>query len=107
MGSKALTDEEALQRFLLDIGCLDELLPWTGKFNLFDVLKISRAEIRHDSIDNIIYISYLSDCELFMLEKMEVHGERIIQENLLSLTTIENHNGMSVCTDFKFLDLES
>ena len=38
--------------------------------------------VLHDSIDNIIYISYLSDCELFVLEKMEVHGERIIQENL-------------------------
>lgn len=50
MGSKELTDEEALQRFLLDIGCLDELLPWTGKFNLFDVLKISRAEIRHSNM---------------------------------------------------------
>ena len=46
---KQLTDEEALQRFLLDIDCLDELLPWTGKFNIFDVLKISRTEIRHSN----------------------------------------------------------
>ena len=44
-----MTDEEALQRFLLDIDCLDELLPWTGKFNIFDVLRISRAEIRHSN----------------------------------------------------------
>ncbi len=44
-----MTDEEALQRFLLDIDCLDELLPWTGKFNIFDVLKISRTEIRHSN----------------------------------------------------------
>lgn len=44
-----MTDEEALQRFLLDIDCLDELLPWTGKFNIFDVLKISRVEIRHSN----------------------------------------------------------
>lgn len=50
MGGKELTNEEALQNFLLDIGCLDELLPWTGKFNLFDVLKISRAEIRHSNM---------------------------------------------------------
>ena len=34
-----MTKEEALQNFLLDIECLDELLPWTGTFNLFDVLK--------------------------------------------------------------------
>ncbi len=50
MDGKELTNEEALQNFLLDIGCLDELLPWTGKFNMFDVLKISRAEIRHSNM---------------------------------------------------------
>lgn len=50
MGRKELTNEEALQNFLLDIGCLDELLPWTGKFNLFDVLKITRAEMRHSNM---------------------------------------------------------
>ena len=42
--------EKALQDFLLDIDCLDALLPWTGKFNLFDVLKISRTEIRHSNV---------------------------------------------------------
>ena len=45
-----LDDERALQEFLLDIECLDELLPWTGKFNLFDVLKVSRTEIRHSNM---------------------------------------------------------
>lgn len=45
-----MTKEEALQNFLLDIECLDELLPWTGTFNLFDVLKISRTEIRHSNM---------------------------------------------------------
>jgi hypothetical protein len=39
-----------LREFLKDISCLDELLPWTEKFNLFDVLKISRAEIRHSNM---------------------------------------------------------
>lgn len=47
---KITSDEQALQDFLLDIECLDELLPWTGKFNLFDVLKASRAEIRHSNM---------------------------------------------------------
>ena len=50
MSENILTDEEALQNFLLDIQCLDELLPWTGKFNLFDVLKVSRKEIRHSNM---------------------------------------------------------
>ncbi|MCI6190677.1 MAG: PD-(D/E)XK nuclease family protein [Clostridium sp.] len=43
-------EEKALQDFLLDIECLDELLPWSGKFNLFDVLKISKTEIRHSNM---------------------------------------------------------
>lgn len=45
-----LDDTKVLQEFLLDIECLDELLPWTGKFNLFDVLKVSRTEIRHSNM---------------------------------------------------------
>lgn len=47
---KELTDEEALQSFLLNIDCLDELSMWTEKFNIFDVLKISRTEIRHSNM---------------------------------------------------------
>ena len=50
LSENILTDEKALQNFLLDIQCLDELLPWTGKFNLFDVLKVSRKEIRHSNM---------------------------------------------------------
>lgn len=47
---KAISNEEALQNFLLDIDCLDELLPWSKKFNIFDVLKVSRTEIRHSNM---------------------------------------------------------
>lgn len=50
MNKNIKTDEQALQDFLLDIQCLDELLPWTGKFNLFDVLNITRTEIRHSNV---------------------------------------------------------
>ncbi len=50
MSKGIMTDEQALQNFLLDIQCLDELLPWTGKFNIFDVLKISKTEIRHSNM---------------------------------------------------------
>lgn len=49
--AKAKTsDEQALQDFLLDIDCLKELSPWSEKFNMFDVLKISRTEIRHSNM---------------------------------------------------------
>ncbi len=40
----------ALKEFLLDIECLDLLSEWTSKFNLFDILKISRVEIRHSNM---------------------------------------------------------
>ena len=43
-------DETALKSFLLDIDCLNALSEWTCKFNLFDVLKISRTEIRHSNV---------------------------------------------------------
>lgn len=43
-------DEEALRKFLADIECLDALSPWTERFNIFDILKISRTEIRHSNM---------------------------------------------------------
>lgn len=39
-----------LKDFLLDIECLDPLSEWTSPFNLFDILKISRVEIRHSNM---------------------------------------------------------
>lgn len=46
----SISDEEALKNFLLDIESLDQLDEWTGKFNMFDVLRITRAEIRHSNL---------------------------------------------------------
>ena len=44
MSDKKTTNEQALKDLLFDIDCLDELAPWTTKLNIFDVLKVSRAE---------------------------------------------------------------
>ncbi len=43
-------NEIAIKEFLLDIDCLEALSKWSEKFNLFDVLKISRTEIRHSNM---------------------------------------------------------
>ncbi len=43
-------EAKALRDFLLDIECLDPLAEWTSKFNLFDILKITRTEIRHSNM---------------------------------------------------------
>ena len=43
-------DAIVLKAFLLDIECLDPLDEWTSRFNLFDILKITRVEIRHSNM---------------------------------------------------------
>jgi hypothetical protein len=45
-----VNNEEYIKKFLLDIDCLDALSEWTNKFNLFDILKITRTEIRHSNM---------------------------------------------------------
>ncbi len=55
-------ETKALKDFLLDINCLDPLYEWTNKFNLFDILKITRTEIRHSNM-----LSWL-------LDPNETHG---------------------------------
>ncbi|WP_296012617.1 PD-(D/E)XK nuclease family protein [uncultured Adlercreutzia sp.] len=44
------SDELALKSFLLDIDCLKQLSKWTSRFNIFDVLKAARTEIRHSNV---------------------------------------------------------
>lgn len=48
--NKYSEEEQALKDFLLDTDCLDPLADWTRKFNLFDILKITRTEIRHSNM---------------------------------------------------------
>ncbi len=48
--TECISDEEALKSFLLDVDCLNQLDEWAGKFNLFDILKITRTEIRHSNL---------------------------------------------------------
>lgn len=47
---KLENDIKELKKFLLDIDCLDQLSEWTSKFNIFDVLKITKNEIRHSNM---------------------------------------------------------
>lgn len=43
---------QALDNFKydIDLGCLKPLIKWIGEFNLFDILKITRTEIRHSNM---------------------------------------------------------
>ncbi len=50
MNDIKLNNEQALKDFLLDIECLEELAPWISKSNIFDILKISKKEIKHSNM---------------------------------------------------------
>lgn len=47
---RSVSDRQALQNFVLDIQCLDELYEWSKSGNIFDILNISKFEIRHSSV---------------------------------------------------------
>lgn len=50
MEEKYIEYEEAIKKFLLDIDCLDNISILINKFNIFDVLRIGRTEIRHSNM---------------------------------------------------------
>lgn len=108
MSDLNLTDEQALKQFLLDIDCLEELAPWTTKLNIFDVLKITRTEIRHSNM-----LSWLFDAN-------ETHGMgdkfiSLFMQSLVSSNQIQSTNifdyllsdfySFSVYREWKNIDL--
>lgn len=107
-----LTNEEAIKEFLLDINCLDRIKPWIYGMNIFDVLKISRTEIRHSNI-----LAWLLDAnENHGLSDFVVRGliQRVIQEhqtycesrhtNVLKLLTMD-YSHFSVFREWKSIDI--
>lgn len=119
------TDEasEALRNFLLDIDCLDPLSEWTNKFNLFDVLKISKTEIRHSNMlawlinpnenhglgDSVLngFIQYgvvngMAEEEVFDVLLMDLHEFEIRREwNNIDLLAISQKHGFVMCVENK------
>ena len=103
-----ISNEEALRNFLLDIDCLDELLPWTGRFNLFDVLKVSRTEIRHSNV-----LAWIMDPnenhgvgDLFMRLMMQrlIHNNDDKKYNLFKLL-LQDYYSFSVYREWKNIDI--
>ncbi len=45
-----MTNMTAVEEFIRDIDCLDPIYKWLNKVNIFDVLGITRAEIRHSNM---------------------------------------------------------
>ena len=103
------TDENelALKEFLLDINCLEELLPWSGKFNLFDVLKAARNEIRHSNV-----LAWLLDanenheiCDAFIKRIIQnLIKDSTSQSNIFRLLLLDFYS-FSVYREWKNIDI--
>lgn len=116
-------DATALKAFLLDIDCLNALSEWTSKFNLFDVLKISRAEIRHSNVlswllnpnenhglsDSVIrgliqYVvsSFSSDIDVFDALLLDCHDFTIQREwHSIDILAVSDSSKYVICIENK------
>lgn len=114
---------KALKEFLLDIECLDPLAEWTSKFNLFDILKITRTEIRHSNMlswllnpnenhglsDSIIrgFIQYVAttfpeDMDVFDTLLMDCHDFSIQREwHNIDILAVSSNEKFVLCIENK------
>ena len=121
--SREKDDATVLKEFLLDIECLDPLAEWTSKFNLFDILKISRTEIRHSNVlswllnpnenhgfgDTILrgFIQYVvtsfsDDTDVFDTLLMDCHDFIIQREwHNIDILAVSNHEQFMLCIENK------
>jgi len=121
-------DEQALIDFVLDIGCLDSLSDWTSKINLFDILKVSRTEIRHSNLlswllnpndnhgfgDKIIqgFIQYVAtsfnaDVDVFDTLLMDCHDFTIRREwKHIDILAVSTEKKFVLCIENKIDSIE-
>lgn len=88
-----MNEEKALADFLLDIQSLDGLSKWSGKFNLFDTLKLTKSEIRHS--DMLAWLLTpngnhgLGDCVLRRLLQSLLRESQMEQKNILDILLMD------------------
>lgn len=121
--SQEKDDATVLKEFLLDIECLDPLAEWTSRFNLFDILKISRVEIRHSNMlawllspnenhglsDSIIhgFIQYVAksfsdDADVFDLLLMDCHDFVVQREwHSIDILAVSYNQKFVICIENK------
>ena len=102
------TNEEILQNFLLNIDCLNELNPWIDSFNIFDVLKISRTEIRHSNMIAWLLNPHenhgLNDCFIKNLVSRIVKNKNYGNANPLELM-VEDFSSVQINREWENIDL--
>lgn len=121
--SQEKDDATVLKEFLLDIECLDPLAEWTSRFNLFDILKITRVEIRHSNMlawllspnenhglsDSIIhgFIQYVAnsfsdDADVFDLLLMDCHDFVVQREwHSIDILAVSYNQKFVICIENK------
>ncbi len=92
-----MKDEKTISRFLDDIDCLTPLLERTEKLNIFDVLGISRTEIRH------------SNMLAWLMDPNERHGlgDEVLRGMMdySSVFSIQDYRSFSIRREWNFIDL--
>ncbi len=108
MKNKKETNEEILQNFLLNIDCLNELNPWIDSFNIFDVLKISKTEIRHSNMIAWLFNPHenhgLNDSFIKNLVSRIVKNKNYGNANPLELM-VEDFSSVQINREWENIDL--
>lgn len=100
--------EKELEKFLLHIDCLNELKPWLDNFNIFDVLKLSRAEIRHSNMLSWLLNPSenhgLNDLFLRNLIKVIIQNNSYSDINPIELLTVD-FSDLQVLREWENIDI--
>ena len=118
-----IDDATALKEFLLDIDCLNPLSEWTSQLNIFDILRITRVEIRHSNMlswlinpnenhglsDSILrgfiqysVSSFSEDSDVFDLLLMDCHDFSIQREwHNIDVIAVSNSEKCVLCIENK------
>lgn len=108
MNDMQLTNEQALKEFLLDIECLEELAPWISKSNIFDILKISKKEIKHSNMLGWLFNATeshgMGDKFISLFMQTLVSTNQIPNTRILDYLLLDFYN-FSVYREWKNIDL--
>lgn len=126
--------KKALEEFLLDIDILDKLKVHLNQFNIFDILKISKTEIRHSNVlswllnpkenhglDDVFLRKFLQDCiktsilnnNICTLDLMNVslmdYSDIIVNRewNNIDILIVSKNNKTVICIENKTFSKES
>lgn len=103
-----MDNRKCLENLLLDIDLLNELNVYTNDINLFDILKISNAELKHSIVLSYIFspneTHNLGTKPLELFFKMLSVNKQIGQLEVFDLLDID-YNDFNIIREYKNIDL--